>query len=529
MLATELVIGDLADETRLPRELIQRFNEMWFARERPFFSNVDVDGMLHVDGLEELIRSLKISVPVLYQSVARVISTGKPITFEQFVRGYAKLHARTLKEALPFAFAVFDLDGDGILGQEEFRTVINANLEMQALDADVINRVLSTAAGKDASGVTYDAFRYFASLSSETILACCGCCLHVRDFYVPLTPLGTEAEEAAEEADRNERRRREREREYMPHANEPHDGCRASDGDVDDVGNVTGRLEDTEVNSFTHPDMLAALESLKTTPEERAERSKTRGNEALKHKKAGMEKAVQHYTEGLDERCVDASLNAVLMANRCAAHTMLKNWGKALADAHAALESGALAQASILKVSRRGAAAALELGKLSEAEAMIARAESAITAKGNHPSGAATGAASGATSGAAVETQLGTSGDKPSPATSGDAFEIIQIKAKVSAAREEQKRRRLEQEARQHVEALTQRTIHKRGYIVGAWEDERLREQCVGAAAGAHVWYDEEEDELHWPLLLLYPEPVSIGSLAHPKLRVVTQWHGFRV
>jgi len=35
---------------------------------------------------------------------------------------------------------------------------------------------------------------------------------------------------------------------------------------------------------------------------------------------------------------------------------------------------------------------------------------------------------------------------------------------------------------------------------------ERLREQCVGASAGARVWYDEQEDELYWPLLLLYPE-----------------------
>ena len=30
--------------------------------------------------------------------------------------------------------------------------------------------------------------------------------------------------------------------------------------------------------------------------------------------------------------------------------------------------------------------------------------------------------------------------------------------------------------------------------------------RCVGTAAGARVWYDESEDELFWPLLLLYPE-----------------------
>ena len=173
----ERLAGDLADQTRLPRELIQRFGEMWHNGERPFFSRVDAEsGLLPFDALEELVRSLKISQPVLYSSVARVISgaTGAPVTFEQFVRGYAKLHARTLKEALPFAFAVFDLDGDGILAQEEFRKVLDANLEQQSLDPTAINRVLGTAKGKDAAGVTYDAFRYFASLTSETILACCG-------------------------------------------------------------------------------------------------------------------------------------------------------------------------------------------------------------------------------------------------------------------------------------------------------------------------------------------------------------------
>ena len=30
--------------------------------------------------------------------------------------------------------------------------------------------------------------------------------------------------------------------------------------------------------------------------------------------------------------------------------------------------------------------------------------------------------------------------------------------------------------------------------------------ECVGPASGAKVWYGLETDELHWPLLLLYPE-----------------------
>lgn len=234
--------------------------------------------------------------------------------------------------------------------------------------------------------------------------------------------------------------------------------------------------------------MLAALESLKTTPEERAARSKDRGNEALKHK--GLEKAVEHYTEGLDERCTDAALHAALLANRCAAQTMLKNWGKALADAEAAYASGALATGSVLKVCRRGASAALQISKLSQGEEWVRRAEAAVAAAAEAAAAEAGGEGAGATG-------------------SADAAEVAKIKTKLEAARVEEKRRQVEAAARAHAEAAAQAAIRKRGIVVGAWEDERLKEQCVGAAAGARVWYDDEEDELHWPLLLLYPEMVS--------------------
>ena len=111
--------GDLAEETRLPRELIARFGEMWHGRERPFFAHVDDDGCLPHDALLETVRSLRVSSTLLCRSIARVIAGGEgaSVHFDQFVRGYAKIHSRTLKEALPFCFAVFDLDGDGILEQ----------------------------------------------------------------------------------------------------------------------------------------------------------------------------------------------------------------------------------------------------------------------------------------------------------------------------------------------------------------------------------------------------------------------------
>ena len=465
-----LQVGDLAEETRLPRELLVRFDEMWRERQRPFFSRVGDDGLLPLEGLQEIVRSLKISSALLCDSVSRVVADGAAaITFESFVRGYAKLHARTLKEALPFAFAVFDLDGDGRLGQDEFKRVISANLEMQELDAAALNRVLATAAGKDAAGVSYDAFRYFASLSSETILACCGFCLHCRDFYVPPVPLGTEAEEAEEEAAQRERLRVEREQEH---------GARgpAKVGEDDARGEAVGGGEASvgDGEYFADSDFLAALEQLKTTPEERAERCKAAGNEAMKHGKSGAAKAVESYTAGLDERPSDGALKGALFGNRAAAHVTLKNWGFALADATAALDTDALPLASALKASRRGAMAALQLRKLDPCDQMLKRAE-------------------------ALTGEAGAAGD-------AEAAELRKISESLTKLREEKARAAVEAAAAKEREAEVTRAVRARELIVRDFQDERLREQCVGARSGARIWFDAELDELHWPVLFLYPE-----------------------
>ena len=76
----------------------------------------------------------------------------------------------------------------------------------------------------------------------------------------------------------------------------------------------------------------------------------------------------------------------------------------------------------------------------------------------------------------------------------------------VRTAREEEKRKAREVAAEAQRRAEVEAAIAKRGLAVGDFSDERLREQCVGAASGARVWYDADDDELHWPLLLLYPE-----------------------
>eukprot|EP00965_Chrysotila_dentata_P237969 6202222-Pleurochrysis_carterae.AAC.1 len=129
----QYICGDLAEETRLPRDLLIRFHAMWHKREPPFFVVVSEEGDLGQPGLAELIRSLGVSCDLLCKSIARVMAEGKRVDFPRFIRGYAKLHSRTLREAIPFAFKVFDLDEDGLLGPAEFKQVQRATARSQPL------------------------------------------------------------------------------------------------------------------------------------------------------------------------------------------------------------------------------------------------------------------------------------------------------------------------------------------------------------------------------------------------------------
>ena len=540
-LPPELLAGTLADETKLPRELIARFEEMWRDRQRPFFSAVEDDpndsgGTMSLDAAADLVRTFKVSDSMLCASIARVWAAGAPrITFALFVRGYAKMHARTLREALPFAYAVFDVREVGVISQEDFSKGLNANMAMQEMDPTALNRVLKTREGQDAAtGVTEDAFRYFASLTAETILATCGFCMHVRDFYVPLKPLGSEAEEQAEDDARREASRRAREQEHARRE------AKATGGSGEG-GEGGGDPADAD-NPFADDDFLAALEALKTTPEERAERCKVKGNKAMTDKSGGKpakEAAVRAYTEGLDERATDETLNATLLSNRAAAHVALKNWGKALADATAALEKKEwLPGATRLKCCRRAATSAMSLNKLAVVEAMVAQAEElALEAKAEGlklvadaerlasgaggPSGGPSAAATppdvsdvGGGGGAAAEVEdprkaFEAAAKAAAERAKSDATELAEIRKvgqQAARAREEERKRVLEAEEEAARQEDVARAIKLKGLDVGDFADEAIKQQCVGAASGARIWYDLEQDELHWPLLLLYPE-----------------------
>ncbi len=83
---------------------------------------------------------------------------------------------------------------------------------------------------------------------------------------------------------------------------------------------------------------FSALQSLKhesTTPKERAEHYKAKGNEALKFKqnKLYVRKAVQLYTLALQETFDDSTLRSILHGNRAQADLILGNHRKAFIDA----------------------------------------------------------------------------------------------------------------------------------------------------------------------------------------------------
>ena len=52
---------------------------------------------------------------------------------------------------------------------------------------------------------------------------------------------------------------------------------------------------------------------------------------------------------------------------------------------------------------------------------------------------------------------------------------------------------------------------------------QAMRERYTGANSGARVWYDAVDDEVHWPVVLLYPETsrsdfiqVTPAPIPHP-------------
>ena len=387
------------------------------------------------------------------------------------------------------AVRVFDLDADGHLSPDEFKRVLTESIALAGLDASAVARVLAAppSEGDEAIGMNYAQFRYFASLSGETVLATCGFMLHVASFYVPPMPFdSTDADDDGTLPTHGARK------EQAP-------------GDVPSPtpGAAPGTAETGVANPFEDEEFVAALESLRTTPEERALRCKERGNASMgkargKEKEAMLHEAIDKYTEGLDEHGIDAVVNATLHSNRAAAHLTLRNWGRALSDVRDALALGALPRTAEIKACRRGAESALRLRKLADARELC---ELGLAVKEEAEAGAAAAAERAADAEAAGAAQA-----RAAQASSNERAELRKVLTEVELAEEGVARVRRAEAAKKAEAAALRAALDERGVVVEDWADPAMAAMYVGEHSGARVWYDAHEDVVHWPVLLLYPE-----------------------
>jgi tetratricopeptide (TPR) repeat protein len=115
---------------------------------------------------------------------------------------------------------------------------------------------------------------------------------------------------------------------------------------------------------------LAALQSLlydDGTPEEVAANFKAQGNEAYKLGPSGYADAIKFYGQGLEQRCADAGLNALLHLNRAAVHLARGNHGKAMVDCEEAIGLSPEDKNVLEKGHLRAAKACMQLDRLPEA------------------------------------------------------------------------------------------------------------------------------------------------------------------
>ena len=214
-------------------------------------------------------------------------------------------------------------------------------------------------------------------------------------------------------------------------------------------------------------DALRAL-MVEDTPEEAALASKDRGNDEVKKKtKAGYRAAVGHYTLGLEARGGDAGVNAALHANRAHAHLQLENFGRALWDCECCLRL----QPGHVKALHRGATAAL---RLAPADSSLRRARRAA--------------------------ELALEGARQDPGNTqflrlvADA-EALLLKLQEARAAEDDRRRWAER---------MDEAIKRRALAVGP--PALYADIVPGGKDAASVEQDARTGELHWPVLVLYPE-----------------------
>lgn len=442
--ATGNLVADISEQTEFPEALIAKLLEMWRTRSPPHFLHVQGD-VLPLGGLRAIVKDLGVTHALLLESVVRVMTEGAPadrsLDFARFMRGYGWLQSRTLARALPFVFRVFDLDGDGKLARSEFEQVLSAVISLGGANPEPVRRMVEAQfAEHETTDLSYEQFRYFVSLNTQSVFAACAFMPHVQHFSASALVIPAGGGRAGADARAS--------------------GAPGAEDGLADVSDVP----------FFDESFMSALESLKSTAVERAGFAKDKGNAAFKKGRAWWPQALELYSKGLRERGDDDATNAALLANRAAIHLSFKNHRHALNDSLASLR---LAPANA-KAARRAALSAHALGELDEATRACALALELLEPAAGEPPHA-------------------------------DVAELRALSAQIDAARRARAEVQQLELAKQLVEAELQRAIAARGITLAPFRDEATRAQLVGEHSGARVWWDADEDELHWPVLLLYP------------------------
>ncbi|XP_013978860.2 tetratricopeptide repeat protein 4 [Salmo salar] len=242
-----------------------------------------------------------------------------------------------------------------------------------------------------------------------------------------------------------------------------------------------------EIDPMKHPE-LAAIQSIihddDRPLEEQAESLKDEGNDYFKEK--NYKKAIVSYTAGLKKNCSDSNVNAILLANRAAAHFHLGNMRSALNDSVAAKKF----KPDHLKTLIRGASCCMELKKYTDA---LLWCEEGLKQQPTDKK----------------LLELRATADKHKRAAERDAR-----KAKVKEKKELSEREALLAAIKERgIKLLKPKQRPKRSS--DSEDDNRgssramagldLDGLCSVEATGAKMFLDEQ-GVMHWPVLFLYPE-----------------------
>jgi hypothetical protein len=214
---------------------------------------------------------------------------------------------------------------------------------------------------------------------------------------------------------------------------------------------------------------LEAILSLQReeSPEQVAENYKHSGNEAYQMGKHRYKDALRYYELALDQKCGNAVLNATVLSNRAQVHIALGNFGHAIADCTTAIKI----DSNNTKAYFRAASASFHLAKYNQA---INYCRGGIL-KVNSPEAR-----------------------KPFRAL------LAKIKNKVQELEDRAAREKMLMEEKEQNQNLFSEACSLRGITFR--NSGKNSYQLSASKYDAESYYDAANFELHWPVLILYPQ-----------------------